>query len=160
MDPPFYFTLPRERTRPLGEDVRGFQRFWSQFSQDKLSTDPFDQLPAILSVTYLFRHFRNGSSGGTHFARDLEMALFHNSLPFPFPRGSSSPGLLTMALGTLWAENSEFGERSCFSQVESLELPHAQPSYSLNSLFGSRSRDLPRYCRHSRLSIVYRRRPC
>ena len=23
----FYFTLPRERTRPLGEDVRGFQRF-------------------------------------------------------------------------------------------------------------------------------------
>ncbi len=24
---PFYFTLPRERTRPLREDVRGFPRF-------------------------------------------------------------------------------------------------------------------------------------
>jgi len=24
MDPPFYFSLPRERTRPLGEDVRAF----------------------------------------------------------------------------------------------------------------------------------------
>ena len=73
-------------------------------NRDKLSTDPFDQLPAILSVSYLFRHFRNGSSGGTHFERDLEMALLLNPLPFPFPRGSSSPGLLTMVLGTLWAE--------------------------------------------------------
>ena len=76
----------------------------SQSPQDKLSADPFDQLPAILSATYLFRHFRNGSSGGTHSARDLEMALFHNSLPFPFPRCSSSPSLSTSALGTLWEE--------------------------------------------------------
>ena len=75
------------------------------------------------------------------FFRGIEaLALLLNSLPFPFLRGSSSPGLSTIGLGSLVVEipKSVSGTRSlefvfplCFSQVELLELPHAQPSYSL-----------------------------
>ena len=68
------------------------------------------------------------------------LALLHNSLPFPFLRGSSRPGLSTIGLGSLVVEipKSVSGTRFLefvfplyFSQVELLELPHEQPSYSL-----------------------------
>ncbi len=75
------------------------------------------------------------------FFRGIEaLALLLNSLPFPVLRGSSSPGLSTIGLGSLVVEIPKFvsGTRSldfvfplCFCQVELLELPHAQPSYSL-----------------------------
>ncbi len=44
--PLFYFSLPRERTRPWEKMSVGFRDF-VESPQDKLSTDPFDKFPAF-----------------------------------------------------------------------------------------------------------------
>ncbi len=66
------------------------------------------------------------------FFRGIEaLALLLNSLPFPVLRGSSSPGLSTIGLGSLVVEN-QVRERNtlirlcfppCFCQVEYSSFP-------------------------------------
>ena len=76
MDGPFLFVLTTREDSPPGRRRPWFSDFDFLLvtTQDKLSTDPFDQFPAILFEQYVFATSEMAQVAGAFRARDLELA--------------------------------------------------------------------------------------